>query len=272
MFAGGVCYREPIHFTCDGWAGRGSVMSSSRQICVFPSPAELALSLSQLLVHESQGTCSFRLALSGGSLVQLLSRELPKTAGLNTAGWKVAFCDERLVPFSDPESTYGEYKRQLVPHGLLSESQFVTIDPALPVEEAAVDYTKKLRELFPDDGLPAFDLLILGIGPDGHTASLFPGHPLLQVTDKVVAPISDSPKPPPQRITLTLPVINAAKTVVFVATGEGKATILKRILQEEESDPLPAARVSPVRGKLLWFVDEPAARELTCPVEKHSVL
>ncbi|XP_063787644.1 6-phosphogluconolactonase isoform X3 [Pseudophryne corroboree] len=249
-----------------------SVMSSSRQIRVFPSPAELALSLSQLLVHESRGKNSFHLGLSGGSLVQLLSRELPKTAGLNTEGWKVAMCDERLVPFTDPESTYGEYQRHLVPLGLLSESQFITIDPSLSVEDAAADYTKKLEKIFPGTELPAFDMLILGVGPDGHTASLFPGHPLLEVTDQVVAPISDSPKPPPKRITLTLPVINAAKTVVFVTTGESKAAVLKRILQVEESDPLPAARVSPSNGKLLWFLDESAARDLTCPVEKHSVL
>ncbi|XP_053573908.1 6-phosphogluconolactonase [Bombina bombina] len=247
-------------------------MSSSRQIRVFPSPAELALSLAQLLVNESQGLDSFSLGLSGGSLVQLLSRELPKTSGLNTKGWKIGFCDERLVPFTDPESTYGEYQRHLIPLGLLSESQFVTINPSLSVDEAADDYTNKLKKLLPGNELPVFDVLILGVGPDGHTASLFPGHPLLEVTDQIVAPIRDSPKPPPERVTLTLPVLNAAKTVVFVATGESKAAILKRILQEEESDPLPSARVSPVRGKLLWFLDEFAARELTCPVEKHSVL
>ncbi|KAM8972793.1 6-phosphogluconolactonase [Pelodytes ibericus] len=247
-------------------------MSNNRQIRVFPSPAELALSLTQVILNESQGSNGFKLGLSGGSLVQLLSRELPNTPGLRTEGWKVAVCDERLVPFSDPESTYGEYKRHLVPLGILSESQFVIIDPSLPVKEAAADYAQKIRELFPGNDLPTFDLLILGVGPDGHTASLFPGHPLLAVTDQTVAPISDSPKPPPERVTFTLPVINSAKTVVFVATGESKAAILKRILQDEESDPLPAARVFPVRGKLLWLLDEPAARELTCPVEKHSVL
>ncbi|MEE6517308.1 hypothetical protein FKM82_027430, partial [Ascaphus truei] len=121
-------------------------MSSSRQIRVFPSPAELALSLAQLLVHESRGSEGFRLGLSGGGLVQLLSRELPRTPGLSTDGWKVVLCDERLVPFSDPESTYGEYLRHLVPLGLLSDSQFVTINPAMSVEEAAADYTSKLRE------------------------------------------------------------------------------------------------------------------------------
>ncbi|KAM4678257.1 6-phosphogluconolactonase [Discoglossus pictus] len=247
-------------------------MSSSRQIRVFPTPAELALSLAQLLVHESQGLDRFVLGLSGGSLVQLLSRELPKTPGLNTKGWTVAFCDERLVPFTDPESTYGEYQRHLIPLGILSESQFVTINPSLSVEEAATDYTAKLKGLFPGNNLPVFDVLILGVGPDGHTASLFPGDSVLDVTDQIVSPIWDSPKPPPKRVTLTLPVINAAKTVVFVGTGESKASVLKRILQDEESNPLPAARVSPVGGKLLWFLDEFAARDLTCAVEKHSVL
>ncbi|XP_072255778.1 6-phosphogluconolactonase isoform X2 [Pyxicephalus adspersus] len=247
-------------------------MSSNHQIRVFPSPAELALSLTQLMINESQGKSSFSLGLSGGSLVSLLTRELTKTTGLDTKGWKVAMCDERLVPFTDPESTYGEYLRQLIPSEKLSESQFITIDPSLSVEECAADYTKKLREILPGNDIPVFDMLILGVGPDGHTASLFPGHSLLQVTDQIVAPISDSPKPPAQRITLTLPVINAAKTVVFVATGDGKAAVLKRILQEEESDPLPAARVSPVNGTLLWFLDETAAQHLTCPVEKHSVL
>uniref|UniRef100_A0A8C5PKP3 6-phosphogluconolactonase n=1 Tax=Leptobrachium leishanense TaxID=445787 RepID=A0A8C5PKP3_9ANUR len=249
-----------------------SVMSGSLQIRVFPSTSELALSLAQVLVHESQGSNGFKLGLSGGSLVQLLSRELPKTPGLCTQDWKVALCDERLLPFTDPESTYGEYQRHLIQHGVLSESQFVKIDPSLSVEEAAADYTRKLRELFPGSDVPSFDLLILGLGPDGHTASLFPGHPLLEEKDQIVAPIKDSPKPPPERVTLTLPVINAAKTVVFVATGESKAGVLKRILQDAESDPLPAARVAPTHGKLLWLLDEPAARELTCPVEKHSVL
>nr|KAF6478901.1 hypothetical protein HJG59_000124 [Molossus molossus] len=154
----------------------------------------------------------------------------------------------------------------------IPDSQVITINPQLPVEEAAEDYAKKLRKAFQGDSIPVFDLLILGVGPDGHTCSLFPDHPLLQEREKIVAPISDSPKPPPQRVTLTLPVLNAARNVIFVATGEGKAAVLKRILENKEDSLLPAALVQPHTGKLCWFLDEAAAGLLTVPFEKHSTL
>uniref|UniRef100_F6RL46 6-phosphogluconolactonase n=1 Tax=Equus caballus TaxID=9796 RepID=F6RL46_HORSE len=154
----------------------------------------------------------------------------------------------------------------------IPDGQVITINPQLPVQEAAEDYAQKLRQAFQGDSIPVFDLLILGVGPDGHTCSLFPDHPLLQEREKIVAPISDSPKPPPQRVTLTLPVLNAARTVIFVATGEGKAAVLKRILEDKEENPLPAALVQPHTGKLCWFLDEAAARLLTVPFEKHSAL
>ncbi|KAM9095978.1 6-phosphogluconolactonase [Antechinus flavipes] len=260
--------------------------SGSRLISVFPSPQELGVSLAQLVVQRAAQSragaggagdgARFSLGLSGGSLVQLLAQELPAAAAsagpAAPAHWTLGFCDERLVPFDHADSTFGLYRTHLLSKLPIPESQVITINPALPVEEAASDYAEKLQEAFQGDTIPVFDLLILGIGPDGHTCSLFPDHPLLQEKEKIVAPISDSPKPPPERVTLTLPVLNAARMVVFVATGESKAAVLKRILEGDEENPLPAALVQPHTGRLCWFLDEAAAKELTIPFEKHSIL
>lgn len=95
------------------------------------------------------------------------------------------------------------------------------------------------------------------MGPDGHTCSLFPGHKLLDETGCLIAPICDSPKPPPSRVTMTYPLINNAKSCVFAMAGQGKAEMVKRILNDKED--LPAGRVKPVNGDLYWIVDEAAA-------------
>ncbi|XP_036408280.1 6-phosphogluconolactonase [Megalops cyprinoides] len=244
-----------------------------RRVLVFPSAAELGPALASLVAARAQRACAsdrgrFCLGLSGGSLVSLLSKQLPAVPGLDCSRWVVGFCDERVVPFDDPESTYGLYKDQLLSKINIPDSGVLAINPSLPVGECAEDYARKLREAFPGEEIPVFDLLLLGMGPDGHTCSLFPDHPLLEETQKTVAPISDSPKPPPQRVTMTLPVVNAARCVAFVSTGGSKASVLKRVLEGGGGPVLPAGRVSPSRGELLWLLDEPAAASLTLQVER----
>ena len=108
------------------------------------------------------------------------------------------------------------------------------------------------------EGPPVMDCVLLGMGPDGHTCSLFPGHGLLKEQEKWVASIEDSPKPPPCRITLTMPVLQAARKVCFVSTGEGKADMLKRIVAGDES--IPCATVQPDKAE--WYVDTAAASKL----------
>ena len=206
---------------------------------------------------KDQPDTPFLLGLSGGSL--------PKFLAMGAANMKVAwknvkffFCDERLVPFDDGDSTFKVYKEAFVGKvDGINEDSFVIIDPKLDVDSAAKDYQAKLVALQPDVNPPRFDALLLGMGPDGHTCSLFPGHALLDEKNLIVAPISDSPKPPPCRVTLTYPVINNAKACIFVCTGEGKKDIVRQILDEKAD--YPASRVKPNNGDLVWILDVGAA-------------
>jgi 6-phosphogluconolactonase len=136
------------------------------------------------------------------------------------------------------------------------------------IDELADEYESQLIRSFASKDsarFPVFDVIMLGMGPDGHTASLFPGHALLSETTGWVAPIEDSPKPPSRRITLTLPVINHAARVVFVATGSTKQDVLKTVLDEPETG-LPSSRVRPAwPGTLHWFVDDAASARVTYP-------
>ncbi|KAM9785184.1 6-phosphogluconolactonase [Syngnathus typhle] len=245
---------------------------AGRRVVVFPTSAELGPALAHLVTSRAQQAVSsrgrFTLGLSGGSLVTMLSKELLALPGLDCSKWVVGFCDERVVPFDSPDSTYGLYKTHFFSKINIPEDSVLAIDFSLPVKECAEDYSCKLRKAFPDGNVPVFDLLLLGMGPDGHTCSLFPEHPLLEESQKIVAPISDSPKPPPERVTMTFPVVNAARCAAFVSTGGSKAPVLKEVLEGREGPPFPAARVLPTNGELFWLIDEPAAAALTIKLER----
>lgn len=204
----------------------------------------------------------FSVALSGGSMVQVLAKALLGDADVDMTKWRIAFADERLVAPDDPESTYGLYQKGLltqVPEDRRPPADSVlSIDHSLPVDQCAREYEKRLVASLSGQGEkpPQFDMIMLGMGPDGHTASLFPGHKLLEERESWVASIADSPKPPAKRITLTLPTINNAKQVAFVTGGASKAPVLKEIL--DGSSSLPAALIKPGSGNLHWFVDAAA--------------
>ncbi|KOC63226.1 6-phosphogluconolactonase [Habropoda laboriosa] len=234
------------------------------KILIEPRDGLVASCLSNLLQTSAEDVLAsgdtFKVGLSGGSLVQLLAQTLPNIT-TDWSRWYFFFCDERIVPFDSSDSTYGDYKTKLIGKVPVTEEQFIKINPDLSAEDAAKDYIKKMSVFFPPDRVPCFDVLLLGLGPDGHTCSLFPGHKLLNEASLWVCPINDSPKPPPSRITFTLPVINNAKKCIFVITGSSKAEIVKRILQGRERI-LPAARVQPHNGYLYWILDEDAAKFL----------
>lgn len=229
---------------------------------------QAALHVSRLAAEAIAARGRFTVALSGGSLPKILCPPLvaePLRSQIDWSAWHVFWADERCVPLTDTESNYRLALNYLFDHVEIPPAQIYPIDDSLPPAQAAEAYQHRLQDLFqPAAGqLPRFDLILLGMGEDGHTASLFPNHPLLEETERWVAPIFDSPKPPPARITLTLPVINQARQVAFLATGAGKVDILSQILKTEHlAASLPAQMVQPTAGELYWFVDEVAAAKL----------
>ncbi|KAG7099430.1 hypothetical protein E1B28_001281 [Marasmius oreades] len=208
----------------------------------------------------------FTIALSGGSLPKML-RGLIGNPATKWDKWQVFYADERAVPLDHPDSNHNLCTQDLFSKVPIPKDHVHTIDVSLldDLEELSDAYEKELiREFAQKDAarFPVFDLILLGMGPDGHTCSLFPGHELLAEEDRWVAYLEDSPKPPPKRITLTYPVINHAAKVIFVATGEGKAEVLSKVLDRPE-EGLPASRVKPAfPGQVYWFIDAPAAAKL----------
>ena len=180
---------------------------------------------------------------------------------------QVYYADERLVPLGHEDSNHKLNTEEFFSKVPIPQKNIHPIDTSLlgDAEELSDAYEKELIHEFAQKDaarFPVFDLILLGMGPDGHTASLFPNHELLTECDRWVAPIEDSPKPPPRRITLTLPVINHASKVAFVATGAGKQDMLATILDHPE-EGLPCSRVRPVQpGHLFWFVDDAASAKV----------
>ena len=218
-------------------------------VSVHGSLMDLSQTLNQKLLALSRDALSqrsqFTLAVSGGSLPSILALAWPASLTEEEASqWHVFFADERCVPLDSPDSNFRLFQKEILsksPHlNVHSMSPDCVHDP----QEAATAYEEQIkRVLGSNNAMPSLDVLLLGMGPDGHTCSLFPHHPLLalQETDpqKMIASLTDSPKSPPSRITLTLSAVNAAKRALFVVTGQGKAPVLKEIL-ENNSQEYPA--------------------------------
>ncbi|XP_058790565.1 6-phosphogluconolactonase [Phymastichus coffea] len=238
-------------------------MSKIKEVLIEPDVAGVVRRLALIVEINANEAIErediFKIGLSGGSMVKLLTEGLPLIS-TNWSKWRFFFCDERIVSFEDIESTYGQYKASLIGKIPVTDDQFIKIDPNLSAEEAASDYIKKMSVYFRPHSVPRFDVLLLGMGPDGHTCSLFPNHRLLDETSFWVCSINDSPKPPSSRITLTFPVINNARVCIFAATGSSKKEMVKRVVDGEEN--LPAAKVMPLHGKLYWILDKDAAEDL----------
>jgi 6-phosphogluconolactonase len=186
---------------------------------------------------EARGVA--HVCLAGGTTplrtYELLDGQMDSWAGVHL--W---YGDERCVPYDDPESNHGQVKERLRARGAVWHPMPATLGPA----EGALEYGRAL-------GSTVLDITHLGLGPDGHTASLFPHHPALDA-HSVAAPITDSPKPPPQRITLTLPTLNASRRLVLLVAGEAKSEALARVMAGPDRGT-PASLLD--RGKLVVMAD-----------------
>jgi 6-phosphogluconolactonase len=216
------------------------------------------------IVRRLQGARDERgaahLALSGGSTpartYELLAKQLENWERID-----VWFADERCVEPDDRESNYLLAKQALLGGASgLEEQRVHRMEGELGPEQGAERYARELREHAPiEDGLPILDVIVLGIGPDAHVASLFPGAQTLDAPpDELCLGVHDSPKPPPERITLTLAVLRAAQRCVLLATGAGKADAVDAMLAEP-SRHVPASLLR--RGRLSVIVDDAASPE-----------
>jgi 6-phosphogluconolactonase len=242
------------------------------EIRALTTPQELFAAAAEEVVRTANEAVAqrgrFTVALAGGSTPKSLYNLLATNAR-TTLPWDRMFFfwgDERHVPPIDPESNYRMAEEAMlskvpVPPGNVFRIKTENPDAAA----AAEDYEQTIRKFFAlgPGQFPRFDLILLGMGPDGHTASLFPGTTALQEKSRlVVANWVDKMKT--HRISLTLPVLNAALCVTFLVSGTDKAPALKAVLEEDvPAEQYPAKLIKPNDGKLIWLIDRAAASQLT---------
>jgi len=241
----------------------------------FSNPAELAEAAAQHVVAKAQAAIAARgrfiLALSGGTTPLAVYSRLAEPDMVDQLDWLVTHVfwgDERAVPPSHEDSNYRMACDALLDHVPIPPQNIHRISGEMPPAAAAAEYEAKLRDFFKaalgdrQQLLPRFDLVLLGMGEDGHTASLFPGAPAIHEERRWVAAYHvDSLKV--WRITLTPVAINAAHQVTFLVTGAEKAPRLRQVLYGSYQPSLyPAQIIRPDKGRLLWMIDEAAAGRL----------
>lgn len=244
-------------------ARKSNSKSENKKIAVFDDPAKMIEAFVQLWIGRARKALidrgNFSAALSGGKtpgpFYHALSTAVTETIWQNSHLYMV---DERHVPHSHADSNWGMIQREIIRNVSISEGNLHPVPFAKTAEESAVQYEKELRRFFGRScKFPAIDFLVMGLGPDGHTASLFPGSPALY--EKVRWSVASRPETAPHsRITLTFPVIQNAAEVVYIIKGKDKAVRVKEILVDG-NEYLPATRAQSRDGKTIYLLDQDAA-------------
>ena len=237
------------------------------EVLVHPDAETLAADVvSRLLARleeaQSRGDVP-QIGLTGGSIAEAVHRELARRARDSSVDWaRVDFWwgDERFVPAGSPDRNAGQAAEALLDHLPVDPSRVHPVgasDEFATAEEAATAYGDDLRA----HGSGAFEVLMLGLGPDGHVASLFPGHRALDVDDAAAVAVHDSPKPPSDRVSLTFGALNRSRAVWFLVSGAEKAAAVAAALAGGDLHEIPARGVTG-QDETLWLVDEAAASAL----------
>jgi 6-phosphogluconolactonase len=237
------------------------------ELLVFPDLEALSREAAQRFTRLAREHDPFSVALSGGGTPRRLYEMLAAAPYRERVPWEhvyVFWGDERAVPPDHPGSNYRQAREALLDHVPLPPGNVHRVPGELEPEDAARAYADELRAFF-GSPWPVFDLLLLGMGDDGHTASLFPGSAALRETEQPVLGLTAHYQDrPARRVTLTPPAINAARNVFFLVSGAAKAPALRAVLQGPRQPELfPAQIVQPTDGHVLWLVSKAAAANLT---------
>ena len=236
------------------------------RIEVQPDSATLATAvagelLSRLADAQAAGHVP-QIGLTGGGIAEAVHRELARLSPGFEVDWTrvvVWWGDERFVPRDSADRNARDARAALLdPVGATQVHEVPSSDDAADVESAAAAYSEELRE----HGSGEFDVVMLGVGPDGHVASLFPGHPTLDVDDRIAVGITDSPKPPPERVSLTFAALNRTRSAWFLVSGEQKAGAVAAALSPDGDLHETPARGVAGREGTIWFLDHGAASRL----------
>ncbi len=216
------------------------------------------------LVTTSHGPVS--VALAGGTTPMRTYQSWKDLFSDDPQCWQNLYFfwgDERCVPPDHPESNYGGVNTALLSHIPIPDENVHRIQGERDPEDEAKRYSGEVQKTLEQtaDGWPQFDWILLGVGEDGHVASLFPEQETLECMDRMTT-VATHPDTGQQRISLTLPVINRARLVTMVVTGSQKASIMTRILGSRQDPHLPAQRIQPIEGTLVWVLDRDAAVQL----------
>ena len=225
-------------------------------------PLRAAELMAWIIKEAVEARGSAHIAISGGSTPRPLFKLLATAQWQERIPWAhthIWWVDERCVPPDHPLSNFGGTYALLLRHLPVAITHRIRGEDT--PDRAAVLYEQEIINALglADWQWPRFDLVLLGMGPDGHTASLFPGDKAVTIRDRLVT-VGRAPAPPHERVTLTLPAINQAAHVIFLVSGVEKGPALHRIFHREETRPLPAALVEPENGQLLWLLDRDAAQ------------